>query len=44
MDLISRINQNFQDSISTKQIAAELLAEPLATSAQMITQCLIGGG
>jgi D-sedoheptulose 7-phosphate isomerase len=44
MDLISRINQNFQDSISTKQIAADLLAEPLATAAQMVTQCLLGGG
>ncbi len=44
MDLISRINQNFQDSISTKQIAADLLAEPLATASQMITQCLLGGG
>ncbi|MGD2053455.1 MAG: phosphoheptose isomerase [Gammaproteobacteria bacterium] len=44
MDLISRINQNFQESISTKQIAADLLAEPLATAAQMITQCLLGGG
>ena len=44
MDLISRIKQNFQDSISTKQMAADLLAEPLATAAQMITQCLLGGG
>jgi D-sedoheptulose 7-phosphate isomerase len=44
MDLISRINQNFQDSISTKQVAADLLAEPLATASQMITQCLLGGG
>jgi D-sedoheptulose 7-phosphate isomerase len=44
MDLISRINQNFHDSISTKQIAADLLAEPLATAAQMVTQCLLGGG
>jgi D-sedoheptulose 7-phosphate isomerase len=44
MDLISRINQNFQDSISTKQISADLLAEPLATAAQMVTQCLLGGG
>jgi D-sedoheptulose 7-phosphate isomerase len=44
MDLISRINQNFQESISTKQIAADLLAEPLATAAQMITRCLLGGG
>lgn len=44
MDLINRIKQNFQDSISTKQMAADLLAEPLSTSAQMITQCLLGGG
>jgi len=44
MDLISRIKQNFQDSINTKQIAADLLAEPLATAAQMITHCLLGGG
>ena len=44
MDLISRIKQNFQDSINTKQIAADLLAEPLAAAAQMITQCLLGGG
>jgi len=44
MDLISRINQNFQDSINTKQLAADLLAEPLATAAQMVTQCLLGGG
>ncbi|MBT8128839.1 MAG: phosphoheptose isomerase [Gammaproteobacteria bacterium] len=44
MDLISRIKHNFQDSISTKQMAADLLAVPLSTSAQMITQCLLGGG
>ncbi len=44
MDLISRINQHFHDSISTKQIAADLLAEPLASAAQTITQCLLGGG
>jgi len=44
MDLISRIKQNFQDSISTKQIAADLLTEPLSTASQMITHCLLGGG
>ena len=44
MDLISRIKQNFHDSINTKQAAADLLAEPLAAAAQMITQCLLGGG
>jgi D-sedoheptulose 7-phosphate isomerase len=44
MDLIQRINQNFQDSINTKQMAADMLAEPLAKAAQMITQCLLSGG
>ena len=44
MDLISRIKQNFQDSIGTKQISEDLLAEPLSTAAQMVTQCLLGGG
>ena len=44
MDLTSRIKQNFHDSINTKQLAVDLLAEPLATAAQMITQCLLGGG
>lgn len=44
MDLTSRIRQNFHDSISTKERAADLLADPLATAAQMITQCLLGGG
>ena len=44
MDLTSRIKQSFHDSIYTKQLAADQLAEPLATAAQMITQCLLGGG
>jgi D-sedoheptulose 7-phosphate isomerase len=44
MDLTSRIKQNFHDSISTKELSADLLADPLATAAQMITQCLLGGG
>jgi D-sedoheptulose 7-phosphate isomerase len=44
MDLISRINKNFQDSISTKQLAAEILAEPVCRGAQIITQCLLNGG
>ena len=43
MDLINRINQNFQDSISTKQLAADMLAEPIARGAQAITQCLLAG-
>jgi D-sedoheptulose 7-phosphate isomerase len=44
MDLIKRINQNFQDSISTKQMAAETLAEPIASAAQAMTQCILSGG
>ncbi len=44
MDLISRINKNFQDSISTKQLAAEILAEPINRSAKIITQCFLNGG
>ena len=44
MDLITRINKNFQDSISTKQLAAEILAEPISRAAQIITQCLLNGG
>jgi D-sedoheptulose 7-phosphate isomerase len=44
MDLISRINKNFQDSISTKQLAAEMLAEPISRAAQVITQCFLNGG
>ena len=44
MDLITRINKNFQDSISTKQLAAETLAEPISRGAQIITQCFLNGG
>ena len=43
MDLISRINQNFQDSISTKQLAAEVLSEPVAHAARAMTQCILAG-
>ncbi len=43
MDLILRINKNFQDSISTKQLAVELLAEPISRAAQNITQCFLNG-
>ncbi len=44
MDLISRIDKNFQDSISTKQLASEILAEPISRSAKLMTQCFISGG
>ena len=44
MDLIARIDKNFQDSISTKQLAADVLAEPISRAAQMVTQCFLDGG
>lgn len=44
MDLISRINKNFQDSINTKQLASEVLAEPIGRASQIITQCFLNGG
>jgi D-sedoheptulose 7-phosphate isomerase len=43
MDLISRVKQNFQDSISTKQLATELLAEPVARAAESMTHCILSG-
>lgn len=44
MDLIARINNSFQDSIETKQLAEEILAEPISRAAQLITQCFLSGG
>lgn len=44
MELISRINKSFQDSIVTKQLSAQLLAEPISIGAQIITQCFMSGG
>ncbi len=44
MDLISRVNENFQNSINSQQLAADILAEPISLSAQIITQCYLNGG
>ncbi len=44
MDLLNRIKHNFQESIGTKQMAAETLAEPILHAAQLMTQCLLNGG
>jgi D-sedoheptulose 7-phosphate isomerase len=44
MDLISRINTNFQESIRTKELAAEMLAGAIANASRMITLCLLNGG
>jgi len=44
MDLISRINSSFHESIRTKELAAEMLAGPVANASRMITVCLLNGG
>ncbi len=44
MDLLNRIKQNFQQSILTKQMAAETLAQPILLAGQLLTQCLLNGG
>ncbi len=44
MDLISRITKSFHDSINTKQLAADVLAEPISQSAKIVTQCFMNGG
>jgi len=44
MDLIAKINENFQNSINTQQLAAEILAEPISNGAKLLTQCLLNGG
>jgi len=44
MDLLARINNSFQESIHTKQMAAEILAEPIQLAAQLLTNCLMNGG
>ena len=44
MELINRINTNFQESIRTKEIAADMLAGAIANASRMITLCLLNGG
>jgi D-sedoheptulose 7-phosphate isomerase len=44
MDLIARIDKNFRDSINTKQLAADVLLEPISHAAQLITRCFLDGG
>lgn len=43
MDLINRVKKIFQDSISTKQLASESLAEPITRAAESMTKCILGG-
>lgn len=43
MDLINHINQNFHDSIHTKQMSVDMLAENIANASQAITHTLLAG-
>ena len=44
MDLHQRINNHFQQSIDTKQLAMQTLAEPIGHAARILTDCLLDGG
>ena len=44
MNLLERIEHNFNASISTKQNALSVLQNPIALAAQHITHCLLAGG
>lgn len=44
MDLISRINQQFDDSIQTKQQSRDVLAKPLNDAAHLMADCLKNDG
>lgn len=41
MDMTERVRHSFRHSIETKQQALEVLAEPVAHAAQMLTRCLL---
>ena len=43
MDLITRIQQTFQDSANTKLEASEVLAPSIAIAASNLVQCLLNG-
>ncbi len=42
MDLISRINQHFNDSANLKLRAVDVLADPLARASERMVACLVG--
>lgn len=44
MDLVNRISQHFTDSAHLKLQALEVLAEPIAKTAQRMVQCLMNEG
>lgn len=43
MDPISHIKQHFNDSIQTKMSAVEIIVDPIAQAAELMTQCLLNG-
>lgn len=44
MEISSRIHQQFQDNADVVMRSAELLAEPIATAAELIVQALLNNG
>lgn len=44
MNLVSRIAEQFEQSIAAKRAAAELLAAPLAQAVDLMTGCLMNSG
>lgn len=44
MDLVTRVKQHFDDSITAKQIARDILSEPIALAAQKIVHSLMEDG
>jgi D-sedoheptulose 7-phosphate isomerase len=44
MSLAERIQQQFQDSVAAKALAAEVLSEPIAQAAERMVACLMGEG
>lgn len=44
MDLISRINQHFQESAQTKLDAMEIMAEPIAQAIEAMVACILNNG
>ncbi len=44
MDLVSRISQQFQDSVQTKLEAMDVLAGPIAQAVELMVQALLSSG
>lgn len=44
MNLFDRIKHNFNESVQTKIMAADVLVEPIATAGDLLVQCLLANG